>query len=151
MLKTLLVSTSLSLALLAMPIGPVATAQAANLPPANGFDFEIDLGGGDEDDGGIEVGFGDDEGDDEERRGRRIRRHPKTLGYQERLSPPPTGLGSFAEAFLLRVKQWMEWPVPPGLRPRGMPERPDHRQQRRQRRCLFRRCRRHQHCRHYGQ
>jgi hypothetical protein len=71
MLKTLLVSTSLSLALLALPIGSTG-AFAGSAPgfAAHGLDFEIELGGGDdEDDGpGIEVDFGgdDDEGDDED-------------------------------------------------------------------------------------
>jgi hypothetical protein len=68
MLKTLLVSSSLSLALLAMPIGsvgPVATTGVAGLSPAHGFGIEVGIGG-DDDEGGIEVGFGDDEGDDEE-------------------------------------------------------------------------------------
>jgi hypothetical protein len=73
MLKTLLTSASLSLALLFLPVGsfgPVTTIGAAGLSPAGAIDIGIELGG-DEDDGptiGVGVGGGDDEdegGDDD--------------------------------------------------------------------------------------
>ncbi|MGE3831414.1 MAG: hypothetical protein AB7F76_10520 [Parvibaculaceae bacterium] len=75
MIKTLLASSALSLALLAMPmtsVGPLSTTGAAGLAPAHaefGIDLGgIEIGGGDDDDGPtISLGGGDDdEGDDED-------------------------------------------------------------------------------------
>jgi hypothetical protein len=57
MFKTLLASSSLSLALLVLPmssVGPLSTSGAAGLAPAHA-EFGIDLGG-------IEIGGGDDDG-----------------------------------------------------------------------------------------
>jgi hypothetical protein len=72
MLKTLLASTSLALALLFVPLGssgPLSTTGAAGLSPAHAeFGVEFGLGGGDDDDGpsiGFGIGGGDDDDDDE--------------------------------------------------------------------------------------
>jgi hypothetical protein len=72
MLKTLLASTSLALALLFVPlgsVGPLVTTGAAGLAPAHA-DFGIELGGvtlGDGDEGPeIGLGIGDDDGGDDE-------------------------------------------------------------------------------------
>jgi hypothetical protein len=67
MLKTLLATSALSLALLAAPIssiGPLATTGAAGLTTAHGFGIDLELGG-DEDDGPTISLGGDDEDDDE--------------------------------------------------------------------------------------
>jgi hypothetical protein len=79
MLKTLLASSSLAVALLFAPMGsfgPLSTSGSAGLAPAHAeFGVElggITIGGGDDDEGGIEIGLGDDDedggwgGDDEE-------------------------------------------------------------------------------------
>ena len=70
MLKTLLVSTSLSLVLLCMPVGsfgPLSTSGAAGLSPAHAeFGISLGLGGGDDEDGGPTIGFGVGGGDDDE-------------------------------------------------------------------------------------
>ena len=65
MLKTLLVSSSLSLALLAMPVlsvGTAGTAQAGSFA-VSGLGLEVGIG---DDDSGLEVSLGDDEGDEDE-------------------------------------------------------------------------------------
>ncbi len=80
MLKTMLASASLSLALLFLPlgsIGPITTLGSAGLSPAHAIDIGVEVGGGDDDDEGgigITLGGGDDEDgadddDDGDRRG----------------------------------------------------------------------------------
>jgi hypothetical protein len=67
MLKTLLASASLSLALLFLPlgsIGPITPLGSAGLSTAHAIDIGVEIGG-DEDEGGvgIELGGGDDDDD----------------------------------------------------------------------------------------
>jgi hypothetical protein len=76
MLKTLLLSSSLALALLLMPLGsmgPLATTGAAGLSPAHAeFGVEFGLGAGDDDEGptvGFGIGGGDDDDEDDDEGG----------------------------------------------------------------------------------
>ena len=81
MLKTLLASASLSLALLFLPLGsfgPITTLGSAGLSPAHAIDIGVEIGGGDDDEdgGGVSIELGgddeddaDDDDDDGDRRG----------------------------------------------------------------------------------
>ena len=73
MLKTLLSSSGLALALLLMPLGsmgPLATTGAAGLSPAHAeFGVELGLGAGDDDGPAIGFGIGHDDDDDDDDEG----------------------------------------------------------------------------------
>ena len=65
MLRTLLLSTSLTAALLAAPLFVTASTAHAGGISVGGLDFEVGIGD-DDDDSGLEVSLGGDEDEDDE-------------------------------------------------------------------------------------
>ena len=101
MLKTLLASASLSLALLFLPLGsfgPITTLGGAGLAPAHAIDIGVEIGGGDDDEdgGGVSIELGgddedgaDDDDDDGDRRGISCQRAAGASVTMIRWPPPP--------------------------------------------------------------